>query len=122
MENIILKINGMKCTGCSQRVERALKNTDGIEYASVNLETREANITYNKKIFILMKYVVMYLFLLYSKISARNYHAGAPCSKLQVCANTFFVQVALVNGVKVAPKPSCYDAAFVVKIEKLFFG
>ena len=48
MENIILRINGMKCTGCSQRVERALKNTDGIEYASVNLETREANITYNK--------------------------------------------------------------------------
>ncbi|MBR0426860.1 MAG: heavy-metal-associated domain-containing protein [Clostridia bacterium] len=48
MENIILKINGMKCTGCSQRVERALKNTDGIESASVNLETREANISYNK--------------------------------------------------------------------------
>ena len=48
MENIILKINGMKCTGCSQRVERALKNTDGIESARVNLESREANISYNK--------------------------------------------------------------------------
>ena len=48
MENIILKINGMKCTGCSQRVERALKNTNGIKDASVNLETREANIIYNK--------------------------------------------------------------------------
>lgn len=48
MENIKLKINGMKCTGCSQRVERALKNTDGIKDASVNLETREANIIYNK--------------------------------------------------------------------------
>lgn len=48
MENIVLKINGMKCTGCSQRVERALKNTDGIANASVNLETREANISYNK--------------------------------------------------------------------------
>ena len=48
MENIILKINGMKCTGCSQRVEKALKNTDGVEEASVNLETKEANITYNK--------------------------------------------------------------------------
>ena len=48
MENIILKINGMKCTGCSRRVERALKNTDGIESASVNLETREAHISYNK--------------------------------------------------------------------------
>ena len=48
MENINLKINGMKCTGCSQRVERALKNTDGIADASVNLETREAKISYNK--------------------------------------------------------------------------
>ena len=48
MENIKSKINGMKCTGCSQRVERALKNTDGIKDASVNLETREANIIYNK--------------------------------------------------------------------------
>ena len=48
MENIILKINGMKCTGCSQRVEKALKNTDGITDASVNLETRKANISYNK--------------------------------------------------------------------------
>ena len=48
MENITLTINGMKCTGCSQRVERALKSTEGIESASVNLETREANISYNK--------------------------------------------------------------------------
>lgn len=50
MEKIILKINGMKCTGCSQRVERALKNTEGITDASVNLETREANIKYNKDV------------------------------------------------------------------------
>ena len=48
MDSIILKINGMKCTGCSQRVEKALKNMDGIEDASVNLESRTANITYNK--------------------------------------------------------------------------
>ena len=48
MDSIIIKINGMKCTGCSQRVERALKNTDGIKDASVNLETREAKITYNQ--------------------------------------------------------------------------
>ena len=34
----------------------------------------------------------------------------------------FFVQVALVLGVKFAPKPSCCDVAFVGKIEKLFFG
>ena len=39
MENITLTINGMKCTGCSQRVERALKNTDGIKDAIVDLES-----------------------------------------------------------------------------------
>lgn len=48
MENIILKINGMKCTGCSQRVERALKNTDGIKDAIVDLESKKANISYNE--------------------------------------------------------------------------
>ena len=48
MENITLKIKGMKCTGCSQRVERALENTDGIKNASVDLESREAKISYNK--------------------------------------------------------------------------
>lgn len=50
MDNIILKINGMKCTGCSQRVEKALKNTDGIENAKVNLDSKEANIEFNKEI------------------------------------------------------------------------
>ena len=47
MEDIVLKINGMHCTGCSQRLENALKNTDGIEHAEVYLETREAKIRYN---------------------------------------------------------------------------
>lgn len=49
MEEIVLKINGMKCSGCSQRLENALKNTDGIESALVDLETREAKIKYNQK-------------------------------------------------------------------------
>ena len=48
MENITLTINGMKCTGCSQRVERALKNTDGIKDAIVDLESKKAKICYNK--------------------------------------------------------------------------
>ena len=50
MEHLILKINGMKCTGCSQRVEKALKNTEGIENAKVDLDSREANIDFNKEI------------------------------------------------------------------------
>ena len=49
MENITLKINGMHCTGCSQRLEKVLKNTDGISDASVNLETREAKLEFNSE-------------------------------------------------------------------------
>ena len=44
MKEIVLKINGMKCTGCSQRLERVLKNVEGVEDASVDLDTREAKI------------------------------------------------------------------------------
>ena len=49
MESISLKINGMKCTGCSQRVEKALKNTEGIEKVNVNFDSRNAEIKYNKE-------------------------------------------------------------------------
>ncbi len=47
MEKKILKINGMHCTGCSQRLEKALKNTDGIESAAVDFDTREAKVSYD---------------------------------------------------------------------------
>ena len=49
MENIILKINGMKCTGCSQRLEKALKNTDGVQDAVVDFESRESKIVYDAR-------------------------------------------------------------------------
>lgn len=47
MEDIILKINGMHCTGCSQRLEKVLKNTDGVEDASVDLDSAEAKVIYD---------------------------------------------------------------------------
>ena len=40
MKEIKLKIEGMHCTGCSNRLEKVLNNTDGIE--------KEATITYNE--------------------------------------------------------------------------
>ena len=45
----ILKINGMKCEGCSQRLEKALKNIEGIDDASVDLDTREAKVVFDSE-------------------------------------------------------------------------
>ena len=48
MKEIKLKIEGMHCAGCSNRLEKVLNNTDGIEKAEVNFEQKEATITYNE--------------------------------------------------------------------------
>lgn len=44
-----LKIGGMHCAACSRAVERALKKTDGIEEANVNIATEKAVFSYNEK-------------------------------------------------------------------------
>ena len=40
----IAKIEGMRCTGCSSRLERALQATEGITSAAVDLDKAEARI------------------------------------------------------------------------------
>lgn len=49
MEKKIL-IEGMKCSGCANRVNNALKQIKGIKKIDVNLENKCANITYKKDI------------------------------------------------------------------------
>ena len=49
MENRVLKIRGMSCAACSQRVEKVLKNLDGVSQASVNLATEKAAVTYDSQ-------------------------------------------------------------------------
>lgn len=44
-----LKIGGMHCAACSRAVERALKKTDGIEEANVNIATEKAVFSYDEK-------------------------------------------------------------------------
>lgn len=44
-----LKIGGMHCAACSRSVERALKKTDGIEEANVNIATEKAVFNYDEK-------------------------------------------------------------------------
>ena len=48
MKEIKLNIEGMHCTGCSNRLEKVLNNTDGVEKATVSFEQKQAIITYNE--------------------------------------------------------------------------
>ena len=50
MENIELRIEGMHCTGCSERLQKVLSNLDGIKNAEVSFEKGMANIELNKEI------------------------------------------------------------------------
>jgi len=43
----ILKIGGMTCASCAQTIENALKKTEGVVEANVNLATEKAVITYD---------------------------------------------------------------------------
>lgn len=49
MREIKLKIEGMHCAGCSNRLERILNNVDGVESAKVSLEEKSADIKYNEE-------------------------------------------------------------------------
>ncbi len=49
MREIKLKIEGMHCAGCSNRLEKILNNIDGVESAKVSLEERSADIKYNEE-------------------------------------------------------------------------
>ena len=49
MEKIILKIDGMTCSACSNGLEKYLKKQDGIKDATVNLVMENANIEYDEK-------------------------------------------------------------------------
>lgn len=50
MKNIILSINGMTCSACSNGLEKYLNKQNGIFNASVNLVMANATITYDEKI------------------------------------------------------------------------
>ncbi len=45
-EKVVIDIVGMHCAACSGRVERALNSTQGVAFASVNLATERAIVSY----------------------------------------------------------------------------
>ena len=48
MKEVVLKIKGMHCTGCSTRLEKVLNNQDGVEDAKVSFEEAKAEIKFNE--------------------------------------------------------------------------
>lgn len=48
MKEIKLKIEGMHCNGCSQRLENSLNNKKNIKEAKVDFDKKEAHIKYEK--------------------------------------------------------------------------
>lgn len=49
MNKIELNIEGMHCTGCSQRLQKILNNLDGILNAEVSFDSGIAKIEYDEK-------------------------------------------------------------------------
>ncbi|MEG1254263.1 heavy metal translocating P-type ATPase [Clostridium sp.] len=49
MENKSFKIQGMTCSACSNRVERAINKLDGVEKASVNFATETLSVEFDKE-------------------------------------------------------------------------
>ena len=49
MKKVILKVEGMKCEGCKNRLQNYLNSKEGVN-AQVDLENKEAVIEYDDKL------------------------------------------------------------------------
>lgn len=50
MKEINLKVEGMACTGCENRIQNSLKTIDGVESVIANHKLGTVNINLNKEI------------------------------------------------------------------------
>lgn len=50
MEEIVLKVNGMMCGGCENRVKNAVQNIDGVESVIADYNTGKVVVTTNKEV------------------------------------------------------------------------
>ena len=55
MKKVILEIDGMTCSACSNGLEKYLNKQDGVNFASVNLVMANATIEYDEKLLDLPK-------------------------------------------------------------------
>ena len=49
MNSITIRIQGMHCDGCTQRVKRVLEREPGVRKAAVSFEAGEARVTYDEQ-------------------------------------------------------------------------
>ena len=49
-KKIVLDISGMTCASCAQTIEKALKEQEGVEQATVNFASEKAYVTYDPKV------------------------------------------------------------------------
>jgi len=47
-KKIMLPVEGMTCASCVMRVEKTLKNIDGVETANVNLATEKVSLVFDE--------------------------------------------------------------------------
>lgn len=50
MKEIVLKVEGMMCSGCENRVKNSLKNLDGVNDVLANHETNTVKIIANDEV------------------------------------------------------------------------
>ena len=50
MNEMSLKVKGMMCGGCENRVKNALENIEGVEKVTANHVTGNVNVLYNDKV------------------------------------------------------------------------
>ena len=50
MEEIVLKVNGMMCEGCENRVKNAVQNINGVESVIADHNTGKVVVTTNKEV------------------------------------------------------------------------
>ena len=50
MEEIVLKVNGMMCGGCENRVKNAVQNIDGVESVRADHNTGKVTVTSNDEV------------------------------------------------------------------------
>lgn len=49
MTSTVIKIDGMSCAACANKIEKALNKIEGVQKANVNFATEKATIEYDEK-------------------------------------------------------------------------
>lgn len=86
MQSIKLKIDGMTCVNCENRIERKLQSTKGIIKVKVRYSSGTADITYDEKIIRIEKIITIIERLGYKAVEETEKNKSADSSKvLGVC-------------------------------------